>query len=232
LEAQGVKAILFDAAGTLFRVRGSVGQAYATVAARHGVEVDPHDIEERFRRAFVVMPPLAFPGTPVGELLQRELGWWQQVATAAFAGIRFANFDAFFRDLFDYFAHADAWELFADVRPALQALQARGLRLGIVSNFDGRLVGICEGLGIADTFETIVMSGRTGCAKPDPRIFGVALDRLRVAAAEAMHVGDSDNEDVKGAQAAGVRPVLIQREGAVAHSSECLNDLRELLSLV
>jgi putative hydrolase of the HAD superfamily len=225
-----LRAILFDASGTLFRVRGSVGQAYAGVAARHGVIVRPDQIENRFRGAFATMPPLAFPGVPLDELPGREVAWWRQVVATAFAGARFADFDAFFRDLFDYFAHADAWELFADVPPALHALQARGVRLGIVSNFDGRLVAICQGLGIADAFATIVMSSRAGCAKPDPRIFAVALEHLGVAAAEALHVGDSDSEDVKGAQAAGLRAVLMRREGSAPISVDEVHDLRELTS--
>src|SRR6266852_1101197 len=98
-----IRAIFFDAGGTLFRVRGSVGPAYAPVAARHNVEVDPHDIEERFRGAFAAMPPLAFPGVPEGDLARREFAWWRQVASAAFRGIRFGDFDTFFGDLFDYF---------------------------------------------------------------------------------------------------------------------------------
>jgi putative hydrolase of the HAD superfamily len=223
-----VKGILFDAAGTLFRVRGSVGQAYATIAARHGIEVDPHRTEGRFRGAFAAMPPLAFPGA--ADLPQRELAWWRQVVTAAFEGVRFSDFDAFFRDLYDYFAQADAWELFADVQPAVRALQARRIRLGVVSNFDGRLVTICKGLGLADAFETIVMSGRAGCAKPDPRIFAIALERLGVTATETLHVGDSDREDVTGARAAGLRAVLIRREGLSTISAEEVRDLRELLS--
>src|SRR5207245_1189531 len=84
------------------------------------------DIEPRFRDAFAAMPPLAFPGVPANELAGRELDWWRQVVRAAFGAIRFADFDAFFRDLFSAFARADAWELFPDVRLTLQALQTRG----------------------------------------------------------------------------------------------------------
>jgi len=223
-----VKAILFDAAGTLFRVRGSVGDTYATVARRHGVVVAPAEIEPRFRAAFGAMPPLGFPGVAAAELPQREHEWWRAVVAAVFRGFRFSDFDAFFQDLFLHFARADSWELFPDTQPALTGLRARGLRLAIVSNFDGRLVGICDGLGIAGCFDGIVMSGRVGCAKPDPKIFAIALDRLGVAAAEAVHVGDSDSEDVRGAEAAGLRGVLIARASPGGGPRAAIHDLREL----
>ena len=222
-----LKAILFDAADTLFRLRGSVGAAYAAVAARYGVTVAAADVEQRFRAAFRRMPPLAFPGAPEAQLPQLEYAWWKQVVVSVFAGTRFNDFDAFFADLFEYFARGDSWELFADTEPALAALRARGLRLAIVSNFDGRLTRVCESLGIAAYFDTIVISGRVGAAKPDPRIFAVALERLGVSAAEAAHVGDSPREDVEGARRAGLRPILVARD-TPASGAKVVSDLREI----
>jgi putative hydrolase of the HAD superfamily len=226
-----LKAILLDAGETLFRVRGSVGVAYAGVAARHGVTAPAEELEARFRAALRRMPPLSFPGARAQEIPQREYAWWRHVAGEAFAGYRFSDFDAFFRDLFEYFADAAAWELFPDTEPALAGLQARGLRLGIVSNFDGRLIRICEGLRIAPAFNALVMSGRVGYAKPDPRIFAIALARLGVTPAEAAHVGDSEREDLAGAEAAGLRAVLIQRTGPPGAGPERISDLGQLIAL-
>jgi putative hydrolase of the HAD superfamily len=223
-----LRVVLFDAGDTLFRVRGSVGEVYATVAARHGVTVAAPHIEQRFRTAFRRMPPLAFPDARTTELPQREYMWWRDVVGTVFSDVRFEDFDAFFADLFSYFAEAGSWELFADAEPALAALRARGLQLAIVSNFDGRLTRICEGLGIVGYFDAIVMSGRAGAAKPDPRIFTVALTRLGVGADEALHVGDSDTEDIRGARAAGLRAIQINR-AALRDSSDCVSDLRDLL---
>jgi putative hydrolase of the HAD superfamily len=226
-----LKAICFDAGDTLFRVRGSVGAAYAAVAARHGVTVAAPEVEQRFRAAFRCMPPLAFPGSPEVELPQLEYAWWKRVVAAVFAATHFNDFDAFFGDLFEYFARGDGWELFADTEPALTALRARGVRLAIVSNFDGRLTRICEGLGIAASFDTIVMSGRVGTAKPDPRIFAVALQRLGVSAAETAHVGDSPREDVQGARSAGLQAILITR-GTPASGPGVVCDLGEIQTLL
>jgi len=221
-----VRAVLFDAGDTLFRVRGSVGEIYATVAARHGVAVAAPAIEQSFRAAFRRMPPLAFPDAPEAALPQREYAWWKELVATVFCDARVAEFDAFFADLFAHFARSDAWELFPDTEPALSTLRARGLRLGIVSNFDGRLTRICEGLGIAGYFDALVMSGRAGAAKPDPKVFKVALSRLGVDAAEVVHVGDSEKEDLAGARASGLHAILIDR--GEASTSDRVHDLREL----
>ncbi len=226
-----VRAVLFDAAGTLFRVRGSVGAAYAAVAARHGVSAGADDIEGRFRSAFRGMPPMCFPGVPAEAIATHERAWWRQVVTAAFTGFQFDDFEAFFSELFDYFARADSWELFADVWPTLTRLRARHMQLAIVSNFDSRLTQICEGLKIATFFETIIMSSQVGCAKPDLTILRIALDRLGVSPGAAVHVGDSEALDVKGAEAAGVRAVLIQRGPHASQSdNRHIRDLSEVLA--
>src|SRR5438552_835253 len=86
-----VRAVLFDAGDTLFRVRGSVGGVYATVAARHGVVVAATQIEPRFRAAFRNRPPLAFPEAPQAELPQHEYAWWKAVVSTVFDGVRFAD---------------------------------------------------------------------------------------------------------------------------------------------
>ena len=227
-----LKAVFFDAAGTLFRVRGSVGRAYATVAARHGAATSAEEIEGRFRSVFRAMPPMCFPGVPAADLPEHERAWWRQVVSAAFAGFRFDNFETFFSDLFNYFARADSWELFPDVIPALSGLRARNLRLAIVSNFDSRLTPICQGLEIAGFFDAVVMSSQVGCAKPDPQIFAIALERIGVSPAEALHVGDSETLDVEGAEAAGLRALLIDRAAHTSDPERRIRDLREVLGLV
>jgi putative hydrolase of the HAD superfamily len=227
-----LKAVLFDAAGTLFRVRGSVGQAYATVAARHGVATSAEEMEGRFHSAFRSMPPMCFPGVPEEDLPEHERAWWRKVVSDALAGFRLDDVETFFSDLFSYFARADSWELYSDVIPALSGLRARNLRLAIVSNFDSRLTQICEGLVIARFFDAVVMSSQAGCAKPDPRIFAIALECLGVSPLEALHIGDSETLDAEGAQAAGLRALLIDRAADSSEPGYRIRDLRELLGLV
>lgn len=227
-----IHAVLFDAGDTLFRVRGSVGSVYATAAARHGVTLPATDLDTHFRSAFRAMPPLAFPGVPADAVADHEYDWWKRLVREVFHGVTFSNFDAFYDDLFQAFGRAEVWELFDDVRPALVALQARGLRLAIVSNFDSRLRGICDGLGITALFEAIVTSTGAGAAKPDPAIFLGAVAELKLEPDEVLHVGDSLREDVAGARAAGLHAVHLIRDGREGTTSPTIASLADLLTVL
>ena len=90
------------------------------------------------------------------------------------------------------------------VPEAVAELAAMGLRLGVVSNWDVALTGYLEELGLRERFATIVTSAEAGAPKPDPRIFELALERLGVAPERALHVGDSEADEL-GAHAAGMR---------------------------
>lgn len=91
---------------------------------------------------------------------------------------------------------------------SLARLKAAGLRLGVVSNSDGRVEQALEAAGLRDYFDVVIDSALVGLEKPDPRIFRAALDALGVAPEEALYVGDLYEVDVLGAQAAGIRAVL------------------------
>jgi putative hydrolase of the HAD superfamily len=102
-----------------------------------------------------------------------------------------------------------------DALPALDTLEAAGVALGVVSNWDHALDEVLAGLGIRDRFGVVSASAAVGAAKPDPAIFHHALERLGVAPARALHCGDRPAEDCAGAAGAGVRAVLIDRAGTL-----------------
>ncbi len=120
--------------------------------------------------------------------------------------------DALFDDLYRHFARADAWRLFEDAVPALELLKAR-FDLHVLSNFDRRLEGILEGLGIACYFQTVTLSSVAGVAKPHPRLFAQALAAAGAEAAESVHAGDEWLADVIGATAAGMYAWHVKRPG-------------------
>jgi putative hydrolase of the HAD superfamily len=126
---------------------------------------------------------------------------------------------------------AIAFRLYDDVAPALAALQAAGLRLAVVSNWDVSLVPVLERLGIADRFEAVVHSAGVGASKPDPKVFEAALEQLGLAPEAVVHVGDDLVNDVEGAQRAGIRAVLIDRSGR-RRSREAIASLAELAPLL
>jgi putative hydrolase of the HAD superfamily len=102
---------------------------------------------------------------------------------------------------------------FADARPALLAARARGQRLVVVSNWDVSLHDVLRALGLEPLFEAILTSAEVGARKPAPTVFERALESVGAGAGQAIHVGDSIEEDVAGARAAGIEPVLVRRDG-------------------
>jgi putative hydrolase of the HAD superfamily len=130
------------------------------------------------------------------------------------------------------FRHREAWEVFDDVVPTLEALRTDGVRLGVVSNWDSRLPSVLERLGLAAFFGTITVSSVEGVEKPDPRIFERALGRLGASAPSSIYVGDLPEIDLEGARAAGLFGVLVDRDGRLDPSLGAMPDLRGLPAIV
>ena len=99
---------------------------------------------------------------------------------------------------------------------ALERLRAAGLRLGVVSNSDGRVEAALRAAGLRACFDVVLDSALFGAEKPDPAIFRAALEALRVAPDEALYVGDLYEVDVVGARAAGMEAILLLPETAAA----------------
>lgn len=126
---------------------------------------------------------------------------------------------------------ASAATLYDDTVPTLEYLRGAGFKLAIVSNWDTPLDPLTERLGIAHYFDVIVAShdARVLSAKPDPHIFNYTLAAIGVSAAETVHVGDTYEADIVGAQNVGIRPILIDREGTQTDKwHETIQSLSEL----
>lgn len=95
----------------------------------------------------------------------------------------------------------------------LERLHAAGRRLAVVSNAEGQVEADLERCGFGRWLETVVDSHLVGVAKPDPRIFEIALERLGIGPQDAVYVGDVPAFDVEGAQAAGIQPILLDPHG-------------------
>ena len=143
--------------------------------------------------------------------------------------------EEWFRRLYEAFGRADHWRLYPDVEETLKGLRARGLKLGIISNWSTRLRPIARDTGLEGLVDFIVVSSEVGMRKPDPRIFNLALERAAVRPHEAMHVGDLVEDDFRGAERAGIAPALIWRKPvppAGVHGARVVKNLLGLLELV
>jgi len=220
-----IRAVTFDVTHTLIHCP-RLGEIYAEVLGRHGIEVSP---AEAGRLVRVVWQELACVADPSRDRFtshpEGPAGWWKRFLERLCEHLgapppsRFAA-----AELFARFARADAWEVYPEVPGMLAALRAKRLRLGIVSNWDTRLPDVLKRLRLGLFFDSVIYSSAVGAEKPDRRIFETALRSLGVSAGEALHVGDGRLEDVEGAQAVGMRALHLTRgRGA--------GDLRDLSRL-
>jgi putative hydrolase of the HAD superfamily len=191
-----IKAVTFDIGGTLIEPWPSVGHVYADVAESHGYQFAPDELNARFRTAWKAKHDFRHSRADWLSLVRLTFG------TPAC--------DKFFPELYDRFASAKVWRVFNDVRPALLRLKNQGLKLGVISNWDDRLRPLLDQLELTPFFDAIVISHEVGHCKPSPEIFREALRLLNLPGAQVLHVGDSETEDVQGAQRVGLQAVIRQ----------------------
>src|SRR5581483_6342822 len=180
MRAGGIRAVLFDAGNTLVHLDYPF---LADVLAARGHPRPPQAIREAEYAAKAAVDA-AF-------------------AAAAARAALVAEFRAHHRE-------RCLWRLLdPDAVPTLDALRARGLALGVVSNADGRIEADLARLGVGDRLVTVVDSHVVGGEKPDPAVFRLSLDAMGVSAAAALYVGDLYAIDVVGARRAGLEAVLL-----------------------
>jgi putative hydrolase of the HAD superfamily len=216
------KVIFFDAAGTLIRLKRSVGWHYAQIARKHGLNADEASLDSAFRE---VWRSRAFRPASPGGRQDDDRPWWRQLALDVLRRTvpnpdKFDE-EAWFEELYSHFAKPGVWGLYEDAARCLDRLQDR-YRLAVISNFDRRLRYILRDLGVGLRFEQIFISSEIGCEKPDIAIFQHALDVMDVEAARCLHVGDDPQLDWAGASAAGIPAFQVQRPNVTLdHLSAC-----------
>lgn len=99
---------------------------------------------------------------------------------------------------------------------AVAALKQMGFRLGVVSNAEGQVERDLNGAGFRGVFETVIDSQVVGVEKPDPAIFEIAIERMKLDREKTLFVGDLPSVDVEGARAAGLAPILLDRHDIYA----------------
>jgi putative hydrolase of the HAD superfamily len=203
-----LRAILLDALGTLVELEPPAPALRGELARRFGVELGETDAQRAVAAEIAFYrrhlqegrdePSLAaLRGRCAGALrealpdaVRRQLPPSPRLVEALLASLRFS--------------------LYPDVREALAAFRARGLRLVVVSNWDVSLHAVLAGLGVE--LDAVLTSAEAGVRKPSPAIFEAALRLAGVPARAAIHVGDSLEEDVAGARATAIEPVLLTRQ--------------------
>jgi putative hydrolase of the HAD superfamily len=206
----GVRAILLDALGTLLELEEPTPLLVEAIRSEHGITVDEGDARRAVRAEIAhyrannhragTAPALARLRLECAGVVREALGEpLARIEPAALVATLLA---------------ALRFRPFPEAAGTLTRWRDAGLELAIVSNWDVSLHAVLDAGPLSGLIDVVVTSAEEGAVKPDPRLFEVALERLRVPAGLALHVGDSYDEDVLGARAAGIEGVLLAREDA------------------
>lgn len=215
-----LRAVVFDVDFTIARPGPDLGpEGYRRLGERHGLHLDPVRYDEARRAAVAALkrhPELDHDEEIWIVFTQRIIEGMGGDGDTYAAAVEMER----------AWSHAHHFELYDDAVPALEALRARGLLLGLLSNTSRDLAQFVAHHGL--DVDAVLTSHTHGKTKPHETIFRRMLELLGVTAEEAVMVGDTLEDDVEGARAVGMRAVLVDREGRYGDEVETLSDLRAL----
>ncbi len=222
-----IRAAFFDAVGTVIHPVGDILQVYAEAGTRAGLATDRAAVRERFLVAYRAEEEWdAADQWATSEA--REIARWKAVVAAALPGSGEATFD----ELYAHYARPDAWACAGDTAATLEALAARGLTLGLASNYDARLLSVAAGRPeLARLVTNVVVSSLVGVRKPGLEFFDAVVAAAGCDPAEILFVGDDFGNDYAGATAAGMVPVLLDPAGKLPDVPRRITSLAGLLEL-
>jgi putative hydrolase of the HAD superfamily len=200
-----VRAVFFDAVGTLIHPEPAADRVYAAVGKARGSRLTPDAISTRFRRAFAREEQIDQErGLQTDE--RRESERWRRIVAAVLDDV--GNQDGCFEELFEHFARPASWRCEEDGARVLAGLARRGFTVGLASNYDRRLHRVLAGLPELHPLDHVVISAEVGWRKPAAEFFA-ALGRVtRVPPEQILFVGDDRRNDYEGARSAGLQAML------------------------
>lgn len=219
----GIRAVFFDAVGTVLHPEPGAPAVYAEAARHFGLPAQPTEILSRFRAAFLREEDLdRAAGWVTSE--GREVARWRAIVTEALPG----SPPECFERLFGHFARPGAWRVPADAPPLFAALAARGWKLGLASNYDSRLETVLAGRPeLAPLAGRVVVSSRVGVRKPGAGFFAAVAAAAGCPPGEIVYVGDDPDNDFHGAIAFGMRAVLLDPLGRHADLTPRVSSFEE-----
>lgn len=199
----GVRAVVFDAVGTLLVPDPPAPVVYANFARRHGLAV-PADLDVRFNAAYQAEDEFDRErGWRTGEARERER--WRRIVSAVL-GSNDANL---FSELWGHFANPSAWRLIPGAAETIAGFQSQQLELGVATNFDRRFHQVVAGFTELIAVRHRFVSSEIGWRKPAREFFDVVVRTVGFPADHVLHVGDNRESDYAGAKDAGLRAVLV-----------------------
>jgi putative hydrolase of the HAD superfamily len=208
-----IRAVFFDVDFTLI-YPGPTFQAegYRRACAAHGIEVDPSKFDEATAASSFILDEVE------EQIYKHDVFIHYTASIIEKMGGRGANVVEVASEIYDQWSVNHHFEMYDDVAPVLEALQKRGIIVGVISNSHRSLDAFREHFSLANIISVSVSGAEHGYMKPHRSIFEAALDRAGVTSDEAMMVGDSLKHDIEGALNAGWRAVLLRRSGEVPYA--------------
>ena len=206
-----IRAIVFDVGGTLIYPADPVGETYARFARAQGVRLPAEATSTAFREAMKSSSPRPQGTIPCDG---NDRAWWKQVVTRSLQENAFADsaaFEAFFEEVYLYFAKPEAWGIYPEVLEVLEALRDHPVDLVVLTNWDARLHAVLDGSGLGEYLPRRFISAELGWEKPDPAIYRHVAEILRLPPSALLSVGDDPQNDVSGPKKAGWQAVQIER---------------------
>ncbi|MCE0483964.1 MAG: HAD hydrolase-like protein [Methylacidiphilales bacterium] len=206
-----VRAIVFDAGGTLMYPADPIGETYAKFARSHGFKLAAEATTNAFREAMKAASPRT-KGTVPRDGNDRE--WWKQIVKRSLPEqppIDPTAFETFFEEVYLYFGKPEAWGIYPEVLEVFEELRDHDVDLAVLSNWDGRLHTVLDGNGLGEYLPNRFISAELGWEKPDPAIYRHVADVMRIQPASLLSVGDDARNDVEGPRRAGWQAVQIER---------------------
>jgi len=213
-ERDEVRAVFFDAGYTLLCMDPPQETIFLNVCRDLGLTIDRSRLASAVHHPNAMFGPRPAASTPVAYSQERIDRFWIEYHRRVIEGCAIdAGAAVAAGAVYRRFCEALGWRVYDEVRAMLADLRARGLVTGVISNWTGDLEDVLRRVDLHEHFDIVIDSARFGHEKPHPEIFREALARSGVAAAQAMHVGDSIEHDVDGALGSGLRAVLLDRHG-------------------
>ena len=200
-----IRAVLFDAVGTLIYPNPPVAEVYHCEALRLGSKYSVPEIAGRFRAVI----KRHHQGGETSEELERER--WRRIVYDVIDDVQDSQ-QLLLTALWKHFGTASSWRLFDDIAPAWKELARCGYLLGIASNFDGRLRTICQGHAPLDECRHIFVSSEVGFPKPESRFYQGVEERLGLRPEQILLIGDDEAADVTGPIVAGWQAIWLRRD--------------------
>jgi putative hydrolase of the HAD superfamily len=220
----GIRAVFFDAVGTLLFPSAPVARTYAEHAGRFGCTITEEQVRTGFRSAFAKQDELdRAAGWRTDEA--RERSRWQAIVADVLVGTAPDCFES----LWGWFRRPAAWTVHPESGEVLRTLAARGFVVGMGSNFDSRLRPLVDGFPeLAPVRDRCVISSVVGWRKPAREFFRALTEAADCKPGELLYVGDDMRNDFEGAMAAGLRPVLLDTTAEPGPSR--IRRLRDLIA--